>query len=144
MKYPKHAPKTDPVVAIIAIFIHLCLSAIVIGIIRTSGGIGNMKLSIKEINKIVSIELDKLIERVNGIGYDLSVSSKATSFICEKGFDEKNGARPLNRMIQKYIEDLIAENLVSDKIKQGDKLLIDYKSEDDHLTLLINKKEVAS
>ena len=101
-------------------------------------------LSIKEINKIVSIELDKLIERVNGIGYDLSVSSKAKSFICEKGFDEKNGARPLNRMIQKYIEDLIAENLVSDKIKQGDKLLIDYKSEDDHLTLLINKKEVAS
>ena len=100
-------------------------------------------LSIKEINKIVSIELDKLIERVNGIGYDLSVSSKAKSFICEKGFDE-NGARPLNRMIQKYIEDLIAENLVSDKIKQGDKLLIDYKSEDDHLTLLINKKEVAS
>ena len=99
---------------------------------------------IKEINKIVSIELDKLIERVNGIGYDLSVSSKAKSFICEKGFDEKNGARPLNRMIQKYIEDLIAENLVSDKIKQGDKLLIDYKSEDDHLTLLINKKEVAS
>ena len=101
-------------------------------------------LSIKEINKIVSIELDKLIGRVNGIGYDLSVSSKAKSFICEKGFDEKNGARPLNRMIQKYIEDLIAENLVSDKIKQGDKLMIDYKSEDDHLTLLINKKEVAS
>ena len=50
--------------------------------------------------------------------------------------------RPLNRMIQKYIEDLIAENLVSDKIKQGDKLLIDYKSEDDHLTLLINKKKL--
>ena len=47
-------------------------------------------------------------------------------------------------MIQKYIEDLIAENLVSDKIKHGDKLLIDYKSEDDHLTLLINKKEIAS
>ena len=39
-------------------------------------------LSIKEINKIVSIELDKLIERVNGIGYDLSVSSKAKSLIC--------------------------------------------------------------
>ena len=102
------------------------------------------EMCIRDRNKIVSIELDKLIERVNGIGYDLSVSSKAKSFICEKGFDEKNGARPLNRMIQKYIEDLIAENLVSDKIKQGDKLLIDYKPEDDHLTLLINKKEVAS
>jgi len=101
-------------------------------------------LSIKEINKIVAIELNKLKERVDGIGYDLSVSAKAKSFICEKGFDQKNGARPLNRMIQKYIEDLIAENLVSDKIKQGDKLLIDHKPEDDHLTLLINKKEIAS
>ena len=101
-------------------------------------------LSIKEINKIVSIEVDKLKERVSGIGYDLSISAKAKAFICDKGFDRKNGARPLNRMIQKYIEDLIAENLVSDKIKQGDKLLIDYKSQDDHLTLLINKKEVAS
>ncbi len=56
MKYPKHAPKTDPVVAIIAIFIHLCLSAIVIGIIRTSGGIGNMKLSIKDINPKIFFE----------------------------------------------------------------------------------------
>ena len=56
MKYPKHAPKTDPVVAIIAIFVHLCLSAIVIGIIRTSGGIGNMKLSIKEIKPKIFFE----------------------------------------------------------------------------------------
>mgnify|MGYP003313382012 CR=1 FL=1 len=62
----------------------------------------------------------------------------------EKGFDEKNGARPLNRMIQKYIEDLIAKNLVSNKIKTGDKLLVDYKSNSKELNLLINKKEKAS
>ena len=47
-------------------------------------------------------------------------------------------------MIQKYIEDLIAENLVSDKIKVGDKLYIDHKSNLESLTLLINKKETAS
>jgi len=69
---------------------------------------------------------------------------KAKSFICEKGFDKKNGARPLNRMIQKYVEDLIAENLVSDKIKQGDKLYVDHKPGLDNLILLINKKEIAS
>ena len=101
-------------------------------------------LSIKEINKIVSIEIDKLKERVSGIGYDLFISAKAKAFICDKGFDKKNGARPLNRMIQKYIEDLIAENLVSEKIKQGDKLYIDHKSESEVLTLLINKNEIAS
>jgi ATP-dependent Clp protease ATP-binding subunit ClpC len=101
-------------------------------------------LSIKDINKIVAIEINKLKERVKNIGYDLSISVKAKSFICEKGFDKKNGARPLNRMIQKYVEDLIAENLVSDKIKQGDKLYVDHKPGLDNLILLINKKEIAS
>ena len=47
-------------------------------------------------------------------------------------------------MIQKYIEDLIAENLVSDKIKPGDKLYVDHKPDLDNLILLINKKEIAS
>ena len=48
IKYPKQAPRTDDIVAIKAILIHSCLFAIVIGIIKTSGGIGNMKLSINE------------------------------------------------------------------------------------------------
>ena len=49
MKYPRHAPKRDPNVAIKAILNHSCFRAIVIGIISTSGGIGNIKLSIKKI-----------------------------------------------------------------------------------------------
>ena len=101
-------------------------------------------LTIEDINKIVDIELSSLIERVNKLGYSLAISKKAKDFICKKGFDAKNGARPLNRMIQKYIEDLIAKNLVSNKIKAGDNLLVDYKSNSDELNLLINKKEKAS
>jgi len=101
-------------------------------------------LTLDDINKIVDIELLSLIERVNKLGYNLAISKKAKDFICEKGFDEKNGARPLNRMIQKYIEDLIAKNLVSNKIKTGDNLLVDYKSNSNELNLLINKKEKAS
>ena len=101
-------------------------------------------LNLDNINKIVDIELSSLIERVKKLGYNLNISKKAKDFICEKGFDEKNGARPLNRMIQKYIEDLIAKNLVSNKIKTGDNLLVDYKSNSNELNLLINKKEKAS
>ena len=101
-------------------------------------------LNLDNINKIVDIELSSLIERVKRLGYNLNISKKAKDFICEKGFDEKNGARPLNRMIQKYIEDLIAKNLVSNKIKTGDNLLVDYKSNSNELNLLINKKEKAS
>ena len=101
-------------------------------------------LTIHDINKIVDIELSSLIKRVDKLGYKLNISKKAKDFICEKGFDEKNGARPLNRMIQKYIEDLIAKNLVSNKIKTGDKLLVDHKTNSNELNLLINKKEKAS
>ncbi|MFL2628264.1 MAG: ATP-dependent Clp protease ATP-binding subunit [Candidatus Marisimplicoccus sp.] len=101
-------------------------------------------LTIDDINKIIDIELSSLVKRVDKLGYKLNISKKAKDFICEKGFDEKNGARPLNRMIQKYIEDLIAKNLVSNKIKTGDKLLVDHKTNSNELNLLINKKEKAS
>ena len=47
-------------------------------------------------------------------------------------------------MIQKYVEDLIAENLVSNKIKQGNKLYVDHKKCLENLILLMNKKETAS
>ena len=57
MKYPRQAPKTDPIVAINAILIHSCFRAIVIGIIKTSGGIGNIKLSIKDINPKIDLDL---------------------------------------------------------------------------------------
>ena len=52
--------------------------------------------------------------------------------------------RNAKKRIQKYIEDLIAKNLVSNKIKAGDNLLVDYKSNSNELNLLINKKEKAS
>ena len=79
----------------------------------------------KDIRKIVDIELIKLIERINNLGYKIEISDSAKEFIVEKGFDRKYGARPLNRAIQKYIEDLLAENVVTNKIKEGDKIIID-------------------
>ena len=79
----------------------------------------------KDIRKIVDIELIKLIERINNLGYKIEISDSAKEFIVEKGFDRKYGARPLNRAIQKYIEDLLAENVVTIKIKEGDKIIID-------------------
>ena len=50
-------------------------------------------------------------------------------FLDEKGFERKYGARPQNRAIQKYVEDLLAENVVTNKIKEGDKILIDKLKE---------------
>ena len=59
-----------------------------------------------------------------------------------KGFDKKNGARPLKRAIQKYIEDLLAEEIVNNNIKEGDNLEICHKKGEDilHVKIHSNKK----
>ena len=94
----------------------------------------------KDIRKIVDIELAKVIKRVNDIGYKLEVTLNAKDFLTEKGYDKKYGARPLNRAIQKYIEDLIAENVVSNNIKDGDIIKIDWIKKQDSLSLKIKEK----
>ena len=94
----------------------------------------------KDIRKIVDIELVYLIKRINQLGYEIEISETAKNFISEKGFDSKYGARPLNRAIQKYLEDLLAENVVNNSIKEGDKVFIDKNKGDDFLNLKINQE----
>ena len=94
----------------------------------------------KDIRKIVDIELVYLIKRINQLGYEIEISDTAKNFISEKGFDSKYGARPLNRAIQKYLEDLLAENVVNNSIKEGDKVFIDKNKGDDFLNLKINQE----
>ena len=96
-----------------------------------------------DIYQIVEIELKALISRIEKLGYKVYLTTDAKSFICEKGFDKKNGARPLKRAIQKYIEDLLAEEIVNNKIKEGDNLEICHKKGEDmlHVKIHSNKKK---
>jgi ATP-dependent Clp protease ATP-binding subunit ClpC len=96
----------------------------------------------EDIDKIVEIELKVLTLRIKKLGYELSLTSEAKSFISEKGFDKKNGARPLKRSIQKYIEDLLADQIVNNKIQEGDIIEIHYNKDGDFLNVktLSNKK----
>ena len=57
--------------------------------------------------------------------------------MAEKGFDEKFGARPLKRVIQKYIEDVLAEQIISNKLKEGDQIHLDMKKDQ----IVIKKKK---
>tara|TARA_B100000575_G_scaffold293373_1_gene304565 strand:- start:312 stop:2861 length:2550 start_codon:yes stop_codon:yes gene_type:complete len=95
----------------------------------------------KEIRKIVEIELTKLLKRIDNLGYKIEISNSAKDFLVEKGFDRKYGARPLNRAIQKYVEDLLAENVVTNKIKEGDKILIDKLKEEKELNITTINQE---
>ncbi len=94
----------------------------------------------KHIRKIVDIELIKLIDRIVKLGYLIEISNAARDYITEKGYDNKYGARPLNRAIQKHIEDLVAENIVNNSISEGDQILIDKNKKEDKLDLIVKEK----
>jgi ATP-dependent Clp protease ATP-binding subunit ClpC len=83
----------------------------------------------EDINLIIEIELKKLYARIKDLGYQLSLSDKAKAFIAEKGFDRQFGARPLKRAIQKYVEDALAEEIITSKVGAGDEIFMDIEDE---------------
>ncbi|TYA71693.1 ATP-dependent Clp protease ATP-binding subunit [Seonamhaeicola marinus] len=95
----------------------------------------------EDINKIIDIELEKLLARIKGLGYILELTDGAKDYIAEKGFDKQYGARPLKRAIQKYIEDALAEEIVGSNIQEGDKIKIDLDKDSNELNITIDKAE---
>jgi len=98
-------------------------------------------LSREHIHKIIDIELSKLYNRIDGLGYTLNLSENAKDYIADKGFDKKYGARPLKRAIQKYIEDSLAEEIINSKLKEGDSISIDLDKKTNELIIKITKKK---
>ena len=80
----------------------------------------------EDINKIIYLEIEKLRKRIVEMGYDLKVSEQAINFLAKEGYDEIYGARPLNRTIQHYIEDSVADEILNDNIKEGEMISVDY------------------
>ncbi|MDZ4148801.1 MAG: ATP-dependent Clp protease ATP-binding subunit [Flavobacteriaceae bacterium] len=95
----------------------------------------------EHIDKIIDIELSKLYQRINDLGYKIVLSDKAKSFIADKGFDRDYGARPLNRAIQKYVEDALAEQIINSQLQEGNTITLDYEDGSEALSVLIDKNE---
>lgn len=93
----------------------------------------------EDIHVIIDLELNKLYGRINDLGYTIEITDKAKDYIVEKGYDEKFGARPLKRAIQKLIEDPLAEEIVRSNLHEGDTIKMDYKEGDVELTIDIQK-----
>ena len=83
-----------------------------------------------DIKKLVEIPVKQLIERVGELGYNVKVTPKLKEHLVEVGYDEKYGARPLNRAIQKFVEDPIAERLLEGGVDVGDTLKIGFVKDD--------------
>jgi ATP-dependent Clp protease ATP-binding subunit ClpC len=91
--------------------------------------------------KIIDIELDKLFNRINSLGFKIELTKKAKVFVADKGYDEKYGARPLNRAIQKHIEDPLAEEIIQKKVKEGDLIKIDLDSKNNKIIVDIKQEK---
>ncbi|MDP2041404.1 MAG: ATP-dependent Clp protease ATP-binding subunit [Algoriphagus sp.] len=101
-------------------------------------------LTKEHIFKIIDISLGKLFRRITDLGYKIELTDKAKDFLAEKGYDQQYGARPLNRAIQKYLEDAIAEEILKGDLSEGDVITADYSGEGSELTISVKKKEKAA
>jgi ATP-dependent Clp protease ATP-binding subunit ClpC len=91
------------------------------------------------IKKIINLELAKVVERIETLGYNIVVADEVKEFIVEKGWDEQYGARPLSRAIQKYIEDPLAEELIVQKPVSGSLISLTTDAEKENITLTISE-----
>ena len=95
------------------------------------------QLEMDSLVKIVDIELEGLLQRVKNIGYNLNIDEEAKKFIALKGYDVQYGARPLKRAIQTYIEDALAEVILSKDIQPSDTILASHNKEKDTIEMTI-------
>ncbi|MBU6191898.1 MAG: ATP-dependent Clp protease ATP-binding subunit [Bacteroidetes bacterium] len=83
----------------------------------------------QELDKIIHLTLASVLRRINDLGYQVTLSAKAMDLLAEKGYDPQFGARPLKRAIQKYVEDVVAEQMMSGQLTQGAVLNLDVNEE---------------
>lgn len=98
----------------------------------------------EHIHKIIDITLGKLFARITALGYQVELTEKAKDFLAEKGYDQQFGARPLNRAIQKYLEDPVAEEILKGEVPEGSTILADYEGTGDALTIKSKKAKASS
>lgn len=94
------------------------------------------------ISKILELNMEKLIKRVEDLGFAFKITDAAKVFLAEKGFDPDLGARPLQRTIQKYVEDPIAEEVLKGESAEGTTIEVDHETDAAELKIsTIRKKE---
>lgn len=86
-------------------------------------------LSKEELHKIIELMLNEVMDEVREKGMSIQVSEEVKDFILKVGYDEKYGARPLRRAIQRYIEDEIAEQYLHKRVRDGSHVKVNLKED---------------
>ena len=93
----------------------------------------------KDIFQIIDVMKADLFERVGELGITIELSETAKEFLVDKGFDPAFGARPLRRAIQRYVEDPMAEAILTEDLTEGAKISVDRVAGADELTFKTKK-----
>ena len=101
-------------------------------------------LTKEHIFEIIDILMKGVMKRLSNLGFSLELTEDAKTFLAEKGYDVQFGARPLHRAIQKYLEDPLAEEILSLHVKAGDILEADLDKENQKLKFSFKKVEEKS
>jgi len=97
-------------------------------------------LAKESMSSIVDLELNKVSQRLKDKKLKIEVSDEAKEFLIEKGYDEKLGARPLRRAVEKYLEDTLAEELLSGNIRKNKPITV-ILSDDEEKGLCFEQKK---
>jgi ATP-dependent Clp protease ATP-binding subunit ClpC len=84
-------------------------------------------LTREDLNKIVDIEVAKVLTRLKPRSITFRLTPEATAFLIEKGYDPAYGARPLRRAVERFLEDPMAEEILRGTVKNGDFVVIGEK-----------------
>lgn len=101
------------------------------------------QLSKDSLKSIIDLELKGLFKRVVDLGFKLELSAEAKDFIADKGYDVQFGARPLKRAIQRYLEDELADVVLSGAAVEGDTILIELNEAKDGVKAKVVKEQPA-
>lgn len=93
------------------------------------------QLSLDAIKKIIDIELEGLLVRMESLGYRIVIDDEAKQFVATKGYDVQYGARPLKRAIQTYLEDGLSELIISGSVKEGETIRVSLKEGKEELEM---------
>jgi len=98
-------------------------------------------LNKEDIKQIVTLELDKVSKRLVDHQVSLSVTPKAADLIADLGYNPEMGARPLRRVIQRKVEDLLSDALLAGKFKSGDIVVVDMEMSEDEATIILRHED---
>jgi ATP-dependent Clp protease ATP-binding subunit ClpC len=105
---------------------------------RVDGTMVFHALNREEIKQIVDLELDKVRERLEEQQVSLEMNEEAKGYLADEGYDPHFGARPLRRIIQNKVEDVLSEGILAGTYRAGDTVLVDY--EDGKINMKVTRR----